>query len=67
MFWKISTFKEIVPITGLIFTKLDSSAKGGVIVGAAKKYNIPIYAIGVGEKVEDLIEFNAKDFAKAII
>ncbi len=64
---QISTFKEIVPITGLIFTKLDSSAKGGVIVGAAKKYNIPIYAIGVGEKVEDLIEFNAKDFAKAII
>ncbi len=64
---QISTFKDIIPITGLIFTKLDSSAKGGIIVGAAKKYNIPIYAIGVGEKVEDLIQFNAKDFAKSII
>jgi fused signal recognition particle receptor len=64
---QISTFKDIVPISGLIFTKLDSSAKGGIIVGAAKKYNIPIYAIGVGEKVEDLIEFSPEDFAKSII
>jgi fused signal recognition particle receptor len=64
---QISTFKQIVAITGLIFTKLDSTAKGGVVVGATKKYNIPVYAVGVGERIEDLLEFNAKDFAKSII
>ncbi len=64
---QISTFNSIIPISGLIFTKLDSSAKGGVIVGSAKKYGIPIYAIGVGEKVEDLREFNSKEFVDALL
>jgi fused signal recognition particle receptor len=64
---QISTFNNIVNISGLIFTKLDSTAKGGVVVGAAKKYGIPIYAIGVGEKTEDLRAFNAKDFVDALL
>lgn len=64
---QITTFRSIVQITGLIFTKLDSSAKGGVVVGAAKKYGIPIYSIGVGEKVEDLRKFNAKEFVDALL
>lgn len=64
---QISTFNNIVKISGLIFTKLDSSAKGGVVVGAAKKYGIPIYAIGVGEKLEDLRQFNAKEFVDALL
>lgn len=64
---QISTFKEIIPISGLIFTKLDSSAKGGVVIGSVKKYGIPICAIGVGEGIHDLTQFNARDFSKAII
>ena len=64
---QITTFNSIVNISGLIFTKLDSSAKGGVVVGAAKKYGIPIYGIGVGEKVEDLREFNSKEFVDALL
>ena len=64
---QIATFKNVVSITGLIFSKLDSSAKGGIIVGSAKKYGIPIYAIGVGESVDDLINFDAREFTKAIL
>ncbi len=64
---QISTFNNIVPITGLIFTKLDSTAKGGVIVGVAQKYKIPIYAIGIGEKIDDLQPFNPLDLARSIV
>jgi fused signal recognition particle receptor len=64
---QISTFNSMVNITGLIFTKLDSSAKGGIVVGASKKYNIPIYGIGIGEKVEDLREFNSQEFIEALL
>jgi fused signal recognition particle receptor len=64
---QIATFNSMVNITGLIFTKLDSSAKGGIVVGAARKYNIPIYGIGLGEKVEDLREFNSKEFVEALL
>lgn len=64
---QIAAFNNIVQITGLIFTKLDSTAKGGVVIGIAKKYGIPIYSIGVGEKVEDLRKFNAKEFVDALL
>ncbi len=64
---QISTFDSIIPITGLIFTKLDSTAKGGIIVGVAQKYNIPVYAIGIGEDVMDLQPFNPSDLAKSIV
>lgn len=64
---QIAKFNAMLNLTGMIITKLDSTAKGGILIGIAKKYSLPIYAIGVGEKVEDLLPFNPKDFASAII
>ena len=52
---------------GLIITKIDGSAKGGALISIAKKYEIPIHFVGLGEKAEDLYEFNAKFFAKSMI
>ena len=60
-------FNQTVGIDGLIITKLDGSAKGGVVVAISKIFAKPIFAIGIGEKIEDLQEFNAKNFAKSII
>ena len=64
---QIKEFKKITPITGIIMTKLDGTAKGGILVAIAKQFQIPIYAIGVGEKEEDLDNFVAKDFVQAFI
>lgn len=64
---QVATFKEIVGISGLIITKLDGTAKGGIVVAIAKKFAIPIYAIGVGEGIEDLNEFDAKEFSRALV
>tara|TARA_B100001559_G_scaffold295285_1_gene277566 strand:+ start:345 stop:1256 length:912 start_codon:yes stop_codon:yes gene_type:complete len=60
-------FKEICEIDSLIITKLDGTAKGGVIVPIAELLKIPILAVGTGEKKEDLIDFKAKDFSKALL
>jgi fused signal recognition particle receptor len=59
-------FKKISPITGVIMTKLDGTAKGGILLAVGKKFKIPIVALGMGEKEDDLQIFNAKHFAKAI-
>ncbi len=64
---QVETFKEMVGITGLVVTKLDGTAKGGVVVALADRFKIPVHAIGVGESVEDLREFNAHDFAEALV
>ena len=64
---QIEEFKKITPISGIIMTKLDGTAKGGILVAIAKQFQIPIYAIGVGEKEEDLDNFDAKDFIQAFI
>ena len=64
---QIEEFKKITPIAGIIMTKLDGTAKGGILVAIAKQFQIPIYAIGVGEKEEDLDNFIAKDFVQAFI
>ena len=64
---QLEIFNDIVGISGLIITKLDGSAKGGIVVALADKFKTPIYAIGVGEKIEDLQEFNAKNFAKNLL
>jgi fused signal recognition particle receptor len=64
---QIEEFKKITPITGIIMTKLDGTAKGGILVAIAKQFKIPIYAIGIGEKEEDLDNFIAKDFIQAFI
>lgn len=59
-------FVESIPISGIILSKLDGTAKGGVVIGIKDCLNIPVKAIGIGEKVEDIREFNADDFVKAI-
>lgn len=64
---QVQTFKEKVNVTGLIVTKLDGSAKGGVVVALADQFKLPIHAIGVGEAVDDLHSFDAEDFAKALV
>ena len=63
---QIEVFKEIAGVTGLVMTKLDGSARGGILVAAAKQFGLPIHAIGVGETMEDLRPFNARDLARAI-
>jgi fused signal recognition particle receptor len=63
---QIETFKEVAGVTGLVMTKLDGSARGGILVAAAKQFGLPIHAIGVGETIEDLRPFNARDLAHAI-
>ena len=62
---QVEEFNKIIPITGLIMTKLDGTAKGGILLALAKKYHIPIIALGLGEKEDDLQIFNAEKFAEA--
>ncbi len=64
---QVKIFKEAVNVTGLIVTKLDGSARGGVVVSLAQEFSLPIHAIGVGETIEDLSPFKADDFAKALM
>ena len=59
-------FSEVTHITGLVLTKIDGTAKGGAVIGVCSEMNIPVKYIGVGEKIDDLQEFDAKDFAKAM-
>lgn len=59
-------FVGSIPISGIILTKLDGTAKGGVVIGIKDSLNIPVKAIGIGEKVEDIREFNTDDFVNAI-
>ncbi|MDH5722807.1 MAG: signal recognition particle-docking protein FtsY [Alphaproteobacteria bacterium] len=66
-FSQLDTFKEAVNVSGLIVTKLDGSAKGGVLVGLADQYGIDVHAIGVGEQIEDLQPFSAKDYARSLM
>lgn len=66
-FAQVETFKDMVNVTGLIVTKLDGSAKGGVVVGLADKFGLPIYAVGVGEGAEDLQPFTAKGYARSLL
>ena len=64
---QVEEFSKIHDLTGLIITKLDSTAKGGVVLAICKKYNLPIVAIGMGEKENDLHPFKAEYFAKALL
>ena len=63
---QIETFGELAGITGLVMTKLDGTARGGVLVAAAEKFGLPIHAIGIGETIDDLRPFNARQLADAI-
>ncbi len=64
---QLKNFDEAIGLTGMIITKLDGSAKGGVVVSLAEKFNIPIHAVGVGEGVDDLQSFEASSFSKALV
>jgi fused signal recognition particle receptor len=63
---QIEIFKEVAGVTGLVMTKLDGTARGGVLVAAAEKFGLPIHAIGVGETIEDLRPFDASEVANII-
>ena len=63
---QVETFKKLANVTGLVMTKLDGTAKGGVLVALADKFGLPIHAIGVGEQIDDLAPFDPEDFAKAL-
>ena len=62
---QLEEFNKIITVTGLIMTKLDGTAKGGVLISISKKYKVPIIALGLGEKEDDLQIFNSEEFANA--
>ncbi len=64
---QVEAFRDLTQVSGLIVTKLDGSAKGGVIVALADRFKLPIHAIGVGESAEDLQPFDADDFARSLM
>ena len=64
---QVKAFKEVSHITGLVLTKLDGTAKGGVVIGIVNENKIPVKFIGIGEQIDDMERFNAEDFTKAII
>jgi fused signal recognition particle receptor len=63
---QVEVFRNIAGVTGLVMTKLDGTARGGILVAVAAKYGLPVHFIGVGEGVDDLAPFSAKDFARAV-
>ncbi len=64
---QVEIFRKISDVSGLVMTKLDGTAKGGVLVALADKFGLPIHAIGVGEQIDDLAPFDPEDFAKALV
>ena len=64
---QLATFRELADVTGLVLTKLDGTAKGGVVVALASRFALPIHAVGVGEGIEDLRPFEARAFARALL
>ena len=64
---QVEAFREIVSVNGLIMTKLDGTAKGGILVALAKQFSLPIYFVGVGEKTDDLLTFDADNYTKGLL
>lgn len=64
---QVQTFREMVGVTGLVVTKLDGSARGGILVALADRFGLPVHAVGVGEKAEDMRPFTATDFARGLL
>jgi fused signal recognition particle receptor len=64
---QVRVFKEMVDVTGLVVTKLDGSARGGIVVALAESFGIPVHAVGVGEQVGDLRPFDAAEFARGLV
>ena len=63
---QVEIFTEVAKVSGLIMTKLDGTARGGILVAVAKKFGLPVHAIGIGEAIEDLRPFDADQFARAL-
>ncbi len=63
---QVEIFQKIAGVTGLVMTKLDGTARGGILVAIAARFGLPVHFIGIGEGVEDLAPFTARDFARAI-
>jgi fused signal recognition particle receptor len=63
---QVQIFEEIAGVTSLVVTKLDGTARGGILVAIAERFQLPIVAIGIGEGLDDLEPFDAQDFARAI-
>src|SRR3546814_2193490 len=63
---QVATFREICAVTGLVVTKLDGTARGGVLVAIADKFGLPVHFVGVGEQAADLQPFAAEAFARAL-
>ena len=64
---RCEVFKEMVDVTGLVVTKLDGSARGGIVVALAEKFGLPVHAVGVGEQAADLRPFDAGEFARGLV
>ncbi len=64
---QVKVFKEMVDVTGLVVTKLDGSARGGIVVALAETFGLPVHAVGVGEQAGDLRPFDANDFARGLV
>ena len=64
---QVKTFKELVDVNGIIVTKLDGTSKGGILIAIASETKIPIHYIGVGEQIDDMDIFNAKEFTKGLL
>jgi fused signal recognition particle receptor len=64
---QVRVFKEMVDVTGLVVTKLDGSARGGIVVALAETFGLPVHAVGVGEKASDLRPFDAGDYARGLV
>ncbi|MEK9722195.1 MAG: signal recognition particle-docking protein FtsY, partial [Rhodospirillaceae bacterium] len=64
---QVETFKQMIDVSGLVMTKLDGSAKGGVVVALAEKFGLPVHAVGVGEGIDDLRPFEGRAFARSLM
>ena len=64
---QVNVFKEMVDVTGLVVTKLDGSARGGIVVALAQEFGLPVHAVGVGEKASDLRAFDPMDYARGLV
>jgi len=64
---QVEVFRDIAEVSGLVVTKLDGSARGGVVVALAERFGLPIHAVGVGEGANDLRPFDATDFARSLM
>jgi fused signal recognition particle receptor len=64
---QVRVFRDMVDVTGLVVTKLDGSARGGIVVALAEEFGLPVHAVGVGETAADLRPFEAMDFAQGLV